>query len=312
MTVEISNPNAKELEETLRFAFEYLPDNELTARMNSILEQYRSGTLRLDGIFQAKRHHQRVGVLFSQLRIDRTVLSWVPVMRDGFSMALFFEPLQQFCTKNNAIAILALSDIGQQFDETTLTSVGKFELLSDLIYLVFPVAKKTADETTKDSDATAELQFIPMSHFSEDVFDQMEELVHATYQNTRDFPQLMRITPVKKVLQLYQSGQIFLPELWFFVRKENRNIGVLLMTDQPEEQIELTYMGLIEEVRGFGLSKEVVQYAQHIAGIRQRSFLLTSVDEQNVAALRTYLSQGFSAWDRKSVYAKFLKPEHHK
>ncbi|MDR3196473.1 MAG: GNAT family N-acetyltransferase, partial [Planctomycetaceae bacterium] len=105
------------------------------------------------------------------------------------------------------------------------------------------------------------------------------------------------------------SGQIFLPELWFFVRKENQNIGVLLMTDQPEEQIELTYMGLIEEVRGRGYSKEIVRFAKRIANLRKRLFLLTSVDEQNINALKTYLSQGFRVWDRKSVYAKFLKQE---
>jgi GNAT superfamily N-acetyltransferase len=302
MTVEISNPDAKELEETLYFAFGHLPENELTIRTNSILEQYRSGMLRLEGIFQAKIHGQRIGVLFSQLRIDQTVLSWVPVMRDGFSIGLFFEPLQQFCHKNKAIAVLALADLGQQIDETTLISVGKFELLSDLVYLVFPVAS-----VAKETEIPSEIQFLPMSHFPDDMFDQMVELVHATYQNTRDFPKLMQIAPVRQVLYTYQSGQIFLPELWFFVRKENRNIGVLLMTDQPEEQIELTYMGLIEEVRGLGFSKEIVRYAKQIARLRKRLFLLTSVDEQNAPALKTYLSQGFAAWDRKSVYAKFMK-----
>jgi GNAT superfamily N-acetyltransferase len=302
MMVDISNPDAGELEDTLRFAFGHLPDNELTIRTNSILEQYHSGMLRLEGIFQAKIGGQRIGVLFSQLRIDQTVLLWVPVMRGGFSIELFFEPLQQFCYKNKAIAILALADLGQRFDEATLVSVGQFELLSDLIYLVLPVTS-----IVEDTDISAELQFLPMNHFPEDMFDQMVELVHATYRNTCDFPRLMQIAPVRQVLYTYQAGQLFLPELWFFIRKENRNIGVLLMTDQPEEQIELTYMGLIEEMRGFGFSKEIVRYAKRIAHLRKRLFLLTSVDEQNAAALKTYLSQGFTAWDRKSVYAKFLK-----
>jgi GNAT superfamily N-acetyltransferase len=302
--VKISNPDAEELEETLRFAFGHLPENELTIRTHSILEQYHSGTLSLEGIFQAKIRGQRIGVLFSQLRIDQTVLLWVPAMRDGFSISLFFEPFQQFCCKSKAAVVLALVDRGQQFDEATLISVGKFELLSDLIYLVSPVTK-----TEEDADLLSELQFLPMSQFPDDMFDQMAELVHATYRNTRDFPQLMQIAPVRQVLYTYQAGQIFLPELWFFVRKENRNIGVLLMTDQPEEQIELTYMGLIEEVRGFGFSKEIVRYAKRIAQLRKRLFLLTSVDEQNKAALQTYLSQGFAAWDRKSVYARFLKQE---
>jgi GNAT superfamily N-acetyltransferase len=304
MTVEISNPNAKELEETLRFAFGHLPDNELTIRINSILEQYHSGMLNLEGIFQAKTNGQRIGVLFSQLRIDQTVLLWVPVMQDGFSISLFFEPLQQFCRKNKAIAVLALADLGQPFDETTLISTGKFELLSDLIYLVFSVA-----QIVEDTEILPELQFLPMSYFPDDMFDPMAELVHATYRNTHDFPQLMQIMPARQVLYTYQSGQIFLPELWFFVRRENRNIGVLLMTDQPEEQIELTYMGLIEEVRGLGFSKEIIRYAKQIARLRKRLFLLTSVAEQNAPALKTYLSQGFAAWDRKSVYAKFLKNE---
>jgi GNAT superfamily N-acetyltransferase len=313
MTLEISHPNAGELEETLRLAFAHLPEHLLAIRINAILEQYRSGNLATDGIFQACQNGKRVGVLFSQLRLDGVVMAWVPIMTDDFSTDAFFKPLDDFCRKNQAIAALILADNGQKFDEQTLLSNGKFELLSDLVNLVIPVTEaEPEEESNKKSNQKSEgefqhLRFLPMSESPPESFELMTNLVQATYQNTKDFPRLMQMTPANRVLQGYLSAAEFLPQLWFFVQKEGQNIGALLMTDQPEEQMELTYMGLTEDARGFGFAKEIIRYAKRIACQQRRAFLVTSVDERNSAALKAYLSQGFTAWDRKTIYAKFPK-----
>ncbi len=65
-------------------------------------------------------------------------------------------------------------------------------------------------------------------------------------------------------------------------------------------------MGLAEEARGNGYASEIVRFAQEIVRHQNRRYLLTSVDEQNQAALKTYLSAGMNAWDRKSVFVHFL------
>ena len=116
----------------------------------------------------------------------------------------------------------------------------------------------------------------------------------------------MQIAPVEYVLQGYKSGGLFRPELWFFLQEEGNDVGVLLLTDATPEQMELTYMGLLESARGKGFAREIVRFAKEITSQQKKVLLLTSVDEKNVPACQSYLAQGFRAWDRKKVFARFF------
>jgi GNAT superfamily N-acetyltransferase len=147
---------------------------------------------------------------------------------------------------------------------------------------------------------------MPLTDYADNITDRLTRLVKATYEHALDFPDLMQIAPVDCVLQGYKTGALFRPELWFVIQKEETDIGVLLLTDAAPDQIELTYMGLIESARRQGFAREIVHFAKSITSQWKRSLLLTSVDEKNVPACQSYLSQGFQAWDRKKVYARFF------
>lgn len=297
--MHISHPTREELDEILRLAFRHLPEQELSARLASVFDQIDSETMTLDGIFQARENGRLVGVLFSQLRVDGTVLAWAPTMRDGFSAVPLFENLENYCIRCKAPAALVLADFQQDPDEPALFTQGNFEYLSDLVYMIASVPR---DEPAKSE---GNLQFVPMNH-DDAASERLVKLVRETYRNSKDFPRLMSIVPVDKVLQGYRDSAPFFPELWFFIRENNRDVGVLLMSDMQGDQIELTYMGLIEDARRRGSARKIVQFARQTARLRNRSILLTSVDEQNIAALKSYLAQGFRAWDRKKVYARFF------
>jgi GNAT superfamily N-acetyltransferase len=172
--------------------------------------------------------------------------------------------------------------------------------LSDLIHLAAEVSPN------EPSDEPSRLQFVPLSDYSDAVADRLTQLVKATYDNSLDFPDLMQISPVEHVLQGYKTASLFRPELWFVLRKDGDDVGVLLLTDVPPEQIELTYMGLLESARRHGFAKEIVRFAKAITSREKRMLLLTSVDEKNIPACQSYLAQGFQAWDRKKVYARFF------
>jgi GNAT superfamily N-acetyltransferase len=116
----------------------------------------------------------------------------------------------------------------------------------------------------------------------------------------------MQIAPVEQVVLGYKTGALFRPELWFFIQHEGVDVGVLLLTDAAADQFELTYMGLLESVRGRGFSKEIVRFARERTSRENRPLLVTSVDEKNLPACQTYLSNGFKAWDRKKVYVRFF------
>jgi len=249
---------------------------------------------------------------------------WVPAMAQGVPLEPMFESLVQFCRSQNAFAAVALAGRDQLFHEQTFCSVGQFQFLSDIIYLAAEVSPDEPNEpgepgepgetnepgetseTDKTPDEPYRLQFLPLSEHSDSVSERLTGLVKATYHHSLDFPDLMQIAPVEHVLQGYKTGTLFRPELWFILRKEETDVGVLLLTDASPEQLELTYMGLLEPVRRQGLSREIVRFAKKITSREKRLLLLTSVDEKNVPACQTYLSHGFKAWDRKKVYARFF------
>ena len=302
--LEITNPNESELETVVQFAFQHLAPHESAPQVGTIMQQHRAGQIDLHGIFQAKHAGTLVGAMYVQPRTDGSVMLWVPAMAQGFSAAPMFEHIVQYAKTKNAFAAIALADRNQTFDENTLCNEGRFRFLSDMINL--------AVEITPNDVATEpyRLQFVPLSDYTEDypqeISGRLTCLVKETYEHTLDFPDLMQIAPVDLVLQGYKTNALFRPELWFVIRHEGAEVGVLLLTDASPEQFELTYMGLVVSVRRQGFSREIVRFARETASRWNRVLLLTSVDGNNIPACQSYIAQGFKAWDRKRVYARFF------
>gem|GEM_PF-657364 len=313
--LEITNPDEAELESTLQFAFQHLSPSDLALQVGTMMRQYHSGQMNLQGVFQAKHENTLVGAMYAQSRPDSSVMFWIPAMAKGFSLEPMLEPLEQFCRSQNAFAAIALADREQSFDERTFCSAGQFRFLSDMIHLVADIPPNEAllneappneAPSNKAAEKPSRLQFVPLSDYAGDISDRLTRLVKETYRHTLDFPDLMQTAPVEQVLQGYKTNALYRPELWFFLQKEGTDVGVLLLTDASLEQFELTYMGLIESARRQGSSREIVRFAKEITSEWNRPLLLTSVDANNIPACQTYLSQGFKAWDRKKVYVRFF------
>lgn len=294
--IRIIHAAGDEIESVLRLAFGHLEEPEHSLRTQAILRQFQAGKLDTEGLFQARRGDKRVGALFAQKRSDGTVFLWAPALLHGLSPEPFFEPLDRFCKKHDARAALAMVDRGQSFHRAAMRAAG-FEALSDLLHLV-------AEVPELPSDKNLALEFVPMKADSQDDFRRMVRTVTETYRETRDFPRLLGILSVEGVLDGYRDTEEYRPEFWFFVRKDGRDVGALILTDFPETQTELTYMGLEPDIRGRGYAAELVRFAFDTAARLGREHLLTSVDEANTAALKTYLTRDFQAWDRKRIFVK--------
>ena len=298
--ITITNPTEAELEHVLQVAFQHLPPTEFELRVGTMLQQYQSGQVDLNGIFQAKYENTLVGAMYAQCRPDGAVMLLVPAMAKGFPLEPMFESLVQYCRVQNVFAAVALADRNQPFDEQSLCSVGQFRFLSELVHLATEISPN------ESTDKPYCLQFVPLSDYSADTADRLAQLVKKTYQETLDFPDLMQIAPVEHVLQGYKNGALFRPELWFFIQKNDTDIGVLLLTDASPEAFELTYVGLLESARRQGFSREIIRFARETTSRERRLLLLTSVDEKNLPAYQSYLAQGFKAWDRKKIYARLF------
>jgi RimJ/RimL family protein N-acetyltransferase len=145
-----------------------------------------------------------------------------------------------------------------------------------------------------------ELHFEPYD-VSQDA--RLAALVEQTYVGSLDCPAIEGVRAIDDVLAGYRAAGEFDAALWKFVQYDGREVGCLLLTDQPElDQCELTYMGLVSAARGQARGVQIARQAQWMTAATGRSRLVLAVDAANLPALEIYRRAGFTAWDRRSVF----------
>lgn len=131
------------------------------------------------------------------------------------------------------------------------------------------------------------------------------EVLHRSYEGSRDLPTLLGSRSAETVLAGYEQSAPPDSRRWFLVHHAGEDAGCLLLTDQPRQgQWELLYVGLAPSIRGRGWGLELVRQAQWQAAESGRKRLVLAVDAANDPATRIYASAGFRTWDRRRMFAK--------
>jgi len=95
------------------------------------------------------------------------------------------------------------------------------------------------------------------------------------------------------VLDGYRATGVFQPENWLIVEREGRDVGVLLLAEDPAAALfELVYMGLVPEARGKGFGAQVARHAVRLAGKANAERVVLAVDAANSPALAMYRPRG--------------------
>ena len=303
----ITHPaDSRELQEALHLLFIQASPQERSAKTRALLDQFEAGQLASEGVFMFRESadSRLLGVLVANRWPDGNLLLWPAVTavepKDSEPiLRALYEAFDRWFAATWAKGAVMMVDQFQSADPLFLHTFG-FEYVSQLLYLI-------ASEPPFSPSPTARLVFRPMPP---DDLPRMTALVERTYRNTLDFPRLIGISSTTEILDGYMKNNLFRPELWFYVHEQSVGecgdpVGVLLLSSIPEHgEMELTYMGLLEEVRGRGHAAEIVAFAQTVTRREGASMLLTSVDQQNAPALRGYLRAGFRVFDRKSLFFK--------
>lgn len=119
------------------------------------------------------------------------------------------------------------------------------------------------------------------------------QLVERTYVDTRDVPELNGLRDIQSTLEGYGSTIEGVPKTWWAVQCHGVNIGCLLLTPSATKWCEITYLGLVPEWRGQGLSKVVMNFVRDWALEHGIEGLTLAVDLRNTPAIRLYQSFGF-------------------
>lgn len=148
------------------------------------------------------------------------------------------------------------------------------------------------------------IRFVP---FHEIPSEQWRELVESTYIGTLDVPELNGLRNTESTLRGYASGIQGNPKTWWVVTCESENVGCVLVTPTGADCCELTYVGLVPQWRGKGLSKSIMNFVRDWAMNTSIQGIHLAVDIRNTPAIRLYQSCGFMAERFVKAWVSFPK-----
>ncbi|MFH1918849.1 MAG: GNAT family N-acetyltransferase [Planctomycetota bacterium] len=286
--------------QVLALAFSHLSAEDRDERTSALVRGVESNETLLDGLLEARRGGRLVGGIFSEIQPGKTAVVWPPRLAPEEPTTtgdqLLAVILELLHAKRVCVAYTLL-EAGME-DDAPVLRAGGFGPLADLLYLV------STEEGLPRSRPASPLEF---ETYSAANHDRMARVVEATYDGTWDCPLLNGVRQADDILTGYRATGTFAPDRWLLVRHQGEDVGCLLLADHPEqENWELVYMGLVPAARGNGWGKEITRHAQWLTHQAHRARLLLAVDQKNDPAIRMYWTQGFQAWDRRSVYLRVL------
>lgn len=181
--------------------------------------------------------------------------------------------------------------------DAKLLEAGQFTRLARLAYMAVEPRREEASD---------QLKFVARA--GEDG-PRLARLLEQTFVDTHDCPQLEGLRDLDDTLAGYRAQGAHDPALWFFVRADDQDVGVLLLTPHPATgNWELIYMGVLPSFRGHGLGHQIVRHAIDAAYRGQATQLVLAVDADNHPARNVYCAAGFQEWDQQIVYGRLVFP----
>ena len=125
--------------------------------------------------------------------------------------------------------------------------------------------------------------------------------IEASYHQTLDCPSLSGVRPMDDVINGHQAGG-FDPELWYLLKRNGENVGVLLMAHRIESAtLELVYLGLCASSRRMGLGAQLMKLVLLTAIRVQAAGVTLAVDRANAPALHLYRKLRFGQTAERMV-----------
>jgi ribosomal protein S18 acetylase RimI-like enzyme len=130
----------------------------------------------------------------------------------------------------------------------------------------------------------------------------LETTLSRTHIDSQDCPELNGRLPARDVLLGYRAGGTFDPRRWFVGYLAGEPVAILLCNLLEADKWDLAYLGLVPEVRGRGLGREIVLHGLLEAKAAGMLMAQITVDERNAPARALYRRAGFLPVDEKGVW----------
>lgn len=204
----------------------------------------------------------------------------------------------QSCRTQGLHLIQTILDPHERTARQIYESCG-FSLMAELEYLQTPV--RQADPP----------QLPPGAHwvaYSQANHERFASAILATYEGSLDCPSLNGKREMDDILAGHRATGEFHPDMWFLLEKENRPLGVLLLSVTPQsDALELVYLGLPRSARGTGTADLLMRQALWAVNQSRRSRITLAVDARNAPALKLYYRHGMQRICGKVAMMKDLR-----
>ncbi|MEM9186632.1 MAG: GNAT family N-acetyltransferase [Planctomycetota bacterium] len=305
-------------EATLRAALELvlapLPPNQRGPLVDTLGRLRDEPLGAFDALVAATARGRVVAAAWGQPQPGKTAALWLP-QTDGVPLELVAIPLIERVAACADAAGVELTQVLLESDDAAATApllAAGFRRLTKLHYLEWRPAldsqleegdeKPHVDQSPRRAPSNPPPDLTPASSIDR---CSLEALVASTYLGTLDCPELDGLRSVGDVLDGYEQTGEYDPDLWFVLRQDDREVGVLLLNEhRGSGQIELTYMGVAPTARGRGIGRSAVEAAQAIALKRGAERLVLAVDNRNTPARNVYKQVGFRHWACRYVYLR--------
>jgi mycothiol synthase len=283
-----------------RLIFSYLPTEERENRCANALRLLQRGELDPQGLFLVRSPTgEQCGALLCTPVPGRSALLWPPgVVKDrrGASPAEQEDALVRH-------ACAWLRQRGVKLVQTLLAPEEMF-LAESLLRNGFSTVTRLW-YMRHDLHLSVDCLNIPSrldyQTFADDAL--FRQTLLRTYEGTQDCPEVNGVRNIDEVIEGHRAQGVFDPERWWLVRKGEKPVGVLLMTEMPEGGAwELAYVGVVPDARRRGFGREIVLHALCEARAAGALAVTLSVDARNQPAWNLYRSVGFEPYDQRVVY----------
>ncbi len=297
------------LRERLRIQFSGFDAQEQQNQIDQLLAARSKRRLSLNSSLAIQVDDRICGVLTVAVQADGTINFWPAAVVSGLGPGkgaeiqrrLYSQAVDFFEQSDCWIAqcLLAPQDVSAS---RGLIAAG-IPRLTELSFL--------ARSLETELPAMPEQQMVAIEAFDPAAnCDRFTNLLERTWQGTLDCPELNGCRSGTEALDGHQLAGEFSPDRWLLFSIDGVDVGVLLLTDHPDEQVwEVVYFGVASEARGRGLGRVILLEGLRRAQQAGALELVLAVDARNSPALKLYTDLGFRPFDRRVVHALLRKPE---
>ena len=251
----------------------------------------------------AMRDQRIIGACLWVPTAGRTALFYAPqtAPRDTITYAAQVQCIRRAAAEAHA-AGMALGQVILTPDAQAVAELYRLADFSDLATLLYMRRNRPLFKPT--------FELPPEYHLVTYTPRRRNEFAHTietSYHQTLDCPSLSGLRPMDDVINGHQAGG-FDPGLWYLLKRNGENAGVLLMAHRLESAtLELVYLGLTTSCRRMGLGAQLMKLVLLTAMRVQVAGITLAVDRANTPAVHLYRKLRFGQTTQRMVLIHTLQ-----